>query len=76
MGGCTDGRMYGNSLVLQDIGPLGPLPKKDKDGDRQKIRIIEVESIEALCSACDRRKTFLSHMENGMKSDCSHHGDV
>ena len=31
--GRTDGRMEIPPCVLQDIGPLGPLPKKDfKDG--------------------------------------------
>ena len=33
--GRTDGRMEIHPCVLQDIGPLGPLPKKEKD--RQKI---------------------------------------
>ena len=27
--GCTDGRLEIHPCVLQDIGPLGPLPKKD-----------------------------------------------
>ena len=44
-GGLTDGRMDGHPeihpCVLQDIGPLGPLPKKKKntgndDGKQQK----------------------------------------
>ena len=29
--GRTDGRMEIHPCVLQDIGPLGPLPKKDRE---------------------------------------------
>ena len=38
--GRTDGRMDGRleipPCVLQDIGPLGPLPKKDKEEIEKK----------------------------------------
>ena len=45
-GGRTDGRMNGRTdghleippCVLQDIGPLGPLPKKGKKKERLKKR--------------------------------------
>ena len=41
-GGRTDGRTYGrleiHPCVLQDIGPLGPLPKKEGKGDEEKKR--------------------------------------
>ena len=32
--GRTDGRLEISPFVLQDIGPLGPLPKKNENQDR------------------------------------------
>ena len=37
--GRTDRRLEIHPCVLQDIGPLGPLPKKERKKERRKIRI-------------------------------------
>ena len=34
--GQTDGRLEIHPCVLQDIGPLGPLPKKERKRERER----------------------------------------